>query len=44
LRANRGLRDNPFLERVWNVPVTTNPLVPVRVRLTAENARLEWRH
>lgn len=44
LRARRRLRDNPFLERVWNVPVTTNRLVPVRVRLTVDNAQLEWRH
>jgi hypothetical protein len=44
LRARRRARDNPFLERLWNVPVTTNRLVPVHVRLTPDNARVQWRH
>lgn len=44
LRARRRVRDNPFLERLWNVPVTTNGLVPVHVRLVPENGLVQWRH
>lgn len=44
LRARRRVRDNPFQERRWNVPVTANRLVPVRVRITAANAQFRWRH
>ena len=44
LRAHQRVRDNPFQERLWNVVVTTNRLVPVRVRLTPENGTLRWRH
>jgi hypothetical protein len=44
LRARRRVPDNPFHERLWNLVVTTNRLVPVRVRITAGNAGLQWRH
>jgi len=44
IRARQRIRDNPFQEQFWNVPVTTNRLVPVRVRVTADNAELRWRH
>ncbi|HXV85953.1 MAG TPA: hypothetical protein VD793_04605 [Gemmatimonadales bacterium] len=44
LRARQRVRDNPFQERLWNVPVTANRMVPVRVRLVPGNADVHWRH
>jgi len=35
--------ENPFIEHVWNVPVTVSGF-PIRTVMVPANARTEWRH
>ena len=44
LNIRRPDPDNPFLEMIWNVPVTVSGIAPVVIPLTERNRTLRWRH